>query len=472
MSYMSIPKKAGSIALLILTFLVADQAFPRGFARAAGECLSFNMSVQRTDDELKKLLAICEAESAETSKQLKAQQQKSTTISQDVALLDSLIKKARQQIDVKNQIIAQLGKQITGKQQTITSLTSKEGRQKQSLAQILRAQYEIDKKTITEIVLANESVTVSDFLRDAENFASLNSDIHDALNNIRNTRAQTAEEKAKLETQQVEQANLKIQIEADKKKTEAQQSDKKTLLTQSKNEEASYQALLKKRQAVAAQIRAELIKFQGSGVTARSISFGEAYDYAKIASAKTGVRPAFIMAIMQQETGFGNNVGGCNVRQRPTTPDIADGIYIKSGNPSRKTMIPSNFDNFVAITSSLGLDWKTTPVSCALIRADGSLFGFGGAMGYTQFIPNTWMDVASRVKAHLGIAGAASPWNPRDAVMATAVFMQDRGANAQTYDSEYNAACRYYGACSSYAPSVMGKTAAIQKSIDAIESAN
>lgn len=458
--------------MLAAVLLVADQAVPRSIARAANECLSFDMSVQRTNDELKRLLAICEAESAETTKQLQAQQKKSNSISQDVAALDALIKRSQQQIAVKNTIISQLGNQITGKQKTIVELSTKEQRQRQSLAQILRRQYEVDTSTITDLLLSDERITLSGFLADAEDFSSINSDIHDALNNIRNTRAQTQAEKAELEARRLEQANLKTDLEAQKKKTEAQQNDKKTLLSQSKNQELSYQDLLKRRQAVAAQIRAELIKFQGSGVNARSISFGEAYDYAKLASSKTGVRAAFIMAIMQQETGFGNNVGGCYVTRRPTTPDVPDGIYIKSGNPSRKNMIPSNFDNFVTITSALGLDWKTTPISCALIRADGSLFGYGGAMGYTQFIPNTWMAVDKRVEANLGLSRMANPWEPRDAVMATAVFMQDQGANKQTYQAEYNAACRYYGACSNYASSVMSKTAAIQKNIDAIEAAN
>lgn len=464
-------KKVGILVLLIATLLVSDQAIPRSTVEAANECLSFNLSVQRTNDELKQLLAVCEAESAETTKQLQAQQQKSKTISQDVAALNELIKRSQQQITVKNQIISQLGNQITGKQKTIVELSTREQRQRQSLAQILRRQYEVDSSTVIDLLLSSETTSLSGFLADAENFTSINSDIHDALNNIRNTRAQTQSEKAELEERRLEQANLKTDLEAQKRKTEAQQNDKKTLLSQSKNEELSYQELLKKRQAVAAQIRAELIKFQGSGVTARSISFGEAYDYAKLASSKTGVRPAFVMAIMQQETGFGNNVGGCYVTQRPTTADVADGIYIKSGNPSRKTMIPSNFDNFVSITTALGLDWKKTPISCALIRADGSLFGYGGAMGYTQFIPNTWMAVANRVKTNLGLSRVASPWEPRDAVMATAVFMQDRGASNQTYQTEYNAACNYYGACSSYASSVMSKATAIQKSIDAIEAA-
>ena len=50
-------------------------------------------------------------------------------------------------------------------------------------------------------------------------------------------------------------------------------------------------------------------------------------------------------------------------------------------------------------------------------------------------------------------------------------FVKDLGAAAQTYSSEYNAACRYYGSCAIYAygTNVMSKAATIQKEIDKLE---
>jgi len=205
-----------------------------------------------------------------------------------------------------------------------------------------------------------------------------------------------------------------------------------------------------------------LIQFQGNGMT-KSISFGDAYDYAKLAEKYTGVRAAFIMAIMQQETGFGRNVGGCYLKNDKT----GDGVYIRSGNPTKRTMMVSNIPNFKKITSSLGRDWRKTPVSCAIYR-NGQYFGYGGAMGYTQFIPNSWMGVAKRVESYLKTP-VANPWNPRDAVMAAGVYLHDVGAAKRTYTAEYNAACRYYGACSSYAPSVMARIPRIQGLIDTLE---
>ena len=91
--------------VLLLLFVIISATTGIVFqVSAATGCLSFDLTVQRSDDELRKLLAICDAESKETEAQLNTQKAKSSTIASDVALLDSLIKKAAQQIDIKNQI--------------------------------------------------------------------------------------------------------------------------------------------------------------------------------------------------------------------------------------------------------------------------------------------------------------------------------------------------------------------------------
>ncbi len=418
-------------------------------------------------------LAELEKEMAELNATLSSQKNKSASLQRDVQLLQTRINAAKTNIQKKDLEIKKLGTEIKDKNQTIVSLSNDIETGKENLAELVRKTNEIDHLTLSHAILSSESI--SDFYGDLNTYSSIKRSVHDSVNMVRGVKVKTEEVKRQLEQKQTEEVNNKRAIEQEKLAVERNEQEQKKLLDISKNQEAEYAKVLAARQAEAARIRAELIQFQGSGVESRSISFGEAYDYAKLASQKTGVDPAFIMAIMQQETGFGNNVGGCYLKEKPELPVGGvykpDGIYIKTGNPSRKTMIPSNFDNFVKITAGLGMDWKTTPISCVLTQSDGSLFGHGGAMGYTQFIPNTWMEVEARVRSHLGIS-AANPWNPRDAVMATAVFIMDRGANgsaSQNYNTYYNAACRYYGSCSSYATSVMNKTATIRASIDKLE---
>jgi membrane-bound lytic murein transglycosylase B len=128
---------------------------------------------------------------------------------------------------------------------------------------------------------------------------------------------------------------------------------------------------------------------------------------------------------------------------------------------------------FLRITSALGRDPGTTPVSCRI----GNI-GYGGAMGPAQFIPSTWERIAPKAAAKLGIA-SADPWKPRDAFMASAVYLASLGADAKTYTAERNAACRYYSgrSCDSkrpantfYGDQVANRASKIQGQIDFLES--
>lgn len=392
------------------------------------------------------------------------------SLSGEITKLNTEIKKTSTNIIQKTNLISTIKKEINLKEQTLGQLNEKLRREKESLKKILRKRNELDNFTLFEMILSTKKVSA--FYEDAADFSYVQKSLSDSFDEINILKRDIHGEKISLETKRKEEDDQKYTLTLEKGKIESQKKDRDVALSLSKDKEAGLAELKKLREQEIAKIRSALIKFQGSGVTSRSISFGEAYDYAKAAEKKTGVRAAFIMAIMQQETAFGNNVGGCYLTQKPLPPVNGvyepNGMYIKSGNPSKKNMIPTHYDAFLRITSSLGLDWKKTPISCAIVRADGTIFGHGGAMGYTQFIPGTWELVNQRVQSYLGVT-VANPWNPQHAVMATAVFLQDKGAGNQTYTAEYNAACGYYGQCSTYASSVMTKSANIQISINTLE---
>jgi len=380
------------------------------------------------------------------------------TLSTEITRLTGNINKTSSEISKKNNLIANIKNEIVDRENNLESLNLKLKREKESLSKILRKRYELGDTTILEYLLSAEQVSA--FYEDAPAFSYVQESLSDSFDIIDDLKQNIYGEKKQLEEKRQEEDQERYNLKIEKTKIEGQKQDRDQALNLSKDKEASYEQLKKLREEEARKIRAELIKFQGSGITSRSISFGEAYDYAKQASKKTGVDPAFIMAIMQQETGFGNNVGGCYLKDGVT----GDGVYIKSGNPSKRNIVPGHFPDFQRITGALGRDWKTTPISCAILRSDGTYYGYGGAMGYTQFIPGTWAMVEKRVRSYVG-TDVADPWNPEHAVMATAVFMMDRGASgtpSSNYNTYYNAACRYYGACSSYASSVMSKTANIQ----------
>lgn len=431
---------------------------------AANECLGFNLSGQ-SDDALRRMLAICDAESKETQSQLEAQKSKSSSIAGDVALLDSLIKKAAQQIDIKNQIIAQLGKQIGQKNEKIQTLSGKLEREYNSLSQILRKKNEIDNTTLTEMLLSQ--YRISNFFLDVDNFQTVNQALQDSVDTVKGVRTETASEKAALEQKKLEQAQLKLQIEEQKKKTQVQQADKKELLASSKAQEKSYAELLSQKKAQAGKISAALFKFRGG----QGIPFGDAYRFAKEASQATGVRPAFILAILKQESNYGKYDGGCILVDRSGT-----GKKLSNGEIIPNVMKPSrDLQPFIQIVEDLGFDVSSQQFSCPITaKVNGKYSDYGGAMGPSQFIPSTWLMFKSRIESALGIAHA-NPWNPEHAITATALYMKDLGA--QDSSQERNAACKYYSgrACGSnsafYGNSVIKLMTQIQSDIDIINAA-
>lgn len=457
-----------TVPVLIITILFSQGLFGAATVFASNDCLSFDLSVPRPDDELRRLLAICDAESKETETQLNAQKAKSSTLASDIALLDSLIKKAAQQIDIKNQIIKQLGTQITQKAATIETLSEKLDRERDSLAQILRKKNEIDTTTLTEMLLSKRRV--SEFFLDIDNFQTVNAALQNSVNVVTGVRTTTTKEKEDLEKKKLEQANLKNQIEADKKKTESQKADKNSLLANSKQQEATYQKLLADKKAQAAKISAQLFKFKGN----QGIPFGDAYRYAKEASQATGVRAAFILAILKQESEYGKYDGGCVLTDTTT----ATGRRVSNGETIPNVMKASrDLQPFLAIVKALGFNPLEQQFSCPM-KINGAYSGYGGAVGPSQFIPSTWVMFEDRIEKALGIAHA-NPWNPEHAIMATALYMKDLGAQNQS--AERDAACKYYSGrgCNAvgvtnafYGNSVMKLMAQIQKDIDVIEAAN
>lgn len=236
------------------------------------------------------------------------------------------------------------------------------------------------------------------------------------------------------------------------------ESEKNVLLKINKGQEAAYQSVLAERQKKAAQIRAALFALRDSA----SIQFGKALEYATAASLKTGVRPAFILAILKQESNLGQNVGSCLLSDLTT----GNGVGKNTGNPFEKVMkAPRDTVPFVDLTSRLGLDWKSTPVSCPIGSAKYYVGrGFGGGMGPAQFIPSTWQGMESTIAAAVGKA-TPDPWNASDAFMASALFLRDLGASGGGYSAEIRAACKYYGsggASCTYGTQVMAKASDIQ----------
>ncbi|MFA5889195.1 MAG: lytic murein transglycosylase [Candidatus Paceibacterota bacterium] len=412
-----------------------------------------------TQDEQEALwraeLAQTEADIAKWQSILDSTKANTASLQQEAAVLNAKIKQAQAFIKQRNVQIAKLDVSIKEKTKTITSLEAQIEKGRESLAQLLRKTNEIDQFSLTEVMLSDEDL--SSFFSDIDSFQTIKKALADLFVQIRDTKDLTEKEKASLAKQQDQQLDQKAAMALEQKKVQADEKQKQYLITINKTQEKTYAQVLAERQAKAAEIKAKLFKLAGGSV---AIPFGTALTYAQNASNKTNVSPAFLLAILTQESNLGANVGKCYLTDATT----GAGVGVESGKTFSNLMKPTrDVQPFLEITNRLGYNAYKTVVSCPI----AGVAGYGGAMGPAQFIPSTWKIFEERLKDTLG--HDANPWDAQDAFMASAMYLGDLGAKAGTYSSELRAACKYYGSggsTCSYGRSVMGLKASIQSDID------
>lgn len=383
-------------------------------------------------------LAALEQEIAEKQALLDGQKTKSASLQRDIDIIKTKIGKAKLDIKSQNLIIEKLSGEISKKASKIESLSEKILREKESLAQLIRKTNEIEKTNLVHLLLASK--TLSELYGDLDAFASVKEAVKDSVDEVREIKQDTEEEKEALKKKQDEEINAKKKLEQVQREMEKNEKEQKTLLSISKDKEKEYERLKAERERRAAEIRSALFALRDTS----AIPFGKALEHANFASSKTGVRPALILAILTQESKLGENIGSCYLRDTST----GAGVGKNTGTPIAKVMKPErDVAPFLDITGKIGLDPFNTPVSCPW------KIGYGGAMGPSQFIASTWKMFESRIASAVGVS-TPNPWEPRDAIMATAIYMKDLGANLQTFSAERDAACRYYSGRSCSDPSV------------------
>ena len=438
-------KKAIIFILLGFLFLNVQEV------RAVFDCLALTISSNQSDkDYCQNELNQIEAQLTDLLNKQKEQQKQTGTLKGDVDYLTSQINALKIKIKARALAIAQLKVNIKEKIVKIQSLSDKIDREHESLAQLLRNTNEFDDETIVHLILSDASI--SNFYSDLESYASIKQAVKASADIIRGIKSDTEIVKKDLEKKQNAETDAKVELENAQKKVAQSEAEKKQLLAISKEKEQAYQKLAAEKKSRADKIRAALFALRDT----KAIPFGTALEYAKAAESKTGVRPAFLLAIITQETNLGANIGTCN---RPDDP------------PSKnwKAVMKPDRDQapFERITAALGLNPYLMPVSCPWKG------GWGGAMGPSQFIPSTWELYADKIASALGISGMPNPWEPKDAFFASAIYLGELGADNGGYTAERTAALKYYAgsnwnkkANAFYGNNVMKKAISIQADID------
>ncbi len=428
--------------------------------------------------QLEKDLAHLESLIEQQQKLLDSKKGERVSLERDLEIINAEIKKSRAVIEAQKLEISKLENEIFDKNKTILELEEKIGREKESLASLIRRTAEIDDHSLVELVFSGKSF--SEFFEEFDEFHEVKKALEKSFRELEYLRDKNIKATEVLNSRKAEEEELQELQKLQKARLEKQENQKVHVLHVTKGEEDRYQKLISANKKTAAQIRSELFELRGSA----AINLGDAIQFATFAGSKTGIRPALILGVLKQETRLGEFLG--------------NGVWTRDMHPTRDRPL------FKVITDTLGLDPDRMPVSAK------PGYGWGGAMGPAQFIPSTWSCYGGyintktgdcnnrarkydwdtfwagpwkydakfdRLRAVRGKQSPSNPWDNQDAFIAAAILMKDNGADAGTLYAERLAALRYFAGWSNatnpayafYGDGVMEHTAYFQKQIDTLK---
>jgi membrane-bound lytic murein transglycosylase B len=348
--------------------------------------------------------------------QITADEQKGTSLTGAINGLNAQIAKVKLQIQATSLMLQEINGQITDTESQIAITQGNVADEKVAVADLLQTLYESDQTSLLESFLENPQL--SDLWNETENISLLEANLNADVVQLNTLTGQLQDQDQQLAVSESAAASAQAYETAQAQQITTTKDQESQLLTETKGEESAYQTLVTQTKQTAAQIRNQIFQLLGGG----SLTFEQAYQYAKVSSQATGVDPALILAVLDRESALGENVGQCSYKT---------------------AMSPSNIPIFLQIVQQLGLNPDDMMVSCP--NADGV---YGGAMGPAQFEPSTWELYASSVASVTG-DNPPSPWSNADAFVATALYLKDamQGCVA-TYsakvDQERCTAAKYY----------------------------
>ena len=381
---------------------------------------------------------------------------KSTTLQSEISKMNAKISQIQLEIRSLALSINKTGLEIGAAEVQITDSENKIEKHKLALAQFVKLVNKNDQTTLTELLIANASL--SDFFNALNNVKTTQQNLKDSIVAIRALKNDLEIKKTDLEDKKAELERSRTMQEMSKNDLDSSKSSINKLLKETKGQESKYQELVKKSQKDIEAIRSQITYLAQNGITAE-----EAVKYGQLAAIRTGIRPAYLLAELNQESGLGINVGKCII------VDATSGAskHIVTGKVSARGINPTrDLPLFLRITEGLGKDPFQTVISC------WPGYGWGGAMGPAQFIPSTWMgyrDEVTRLTGH----NPANPWSIEDAFVAAASKLAHDGADSKTKAGEIAASKRYFcgsatstnSKCVNYANMVQRKAAEIEANL-------
>ncbi len=380
--------------------------------------------IQQQQTQLQQQLKDIEKQIASYEQQIKTVQSQKNTLANKLKQLNAQRAKIQLQIQESQALIKDTTRKLDQTQGQIAVQQDKLARLQEQMGEVVQELYKQDRRTLIDILLSGDNL--SDFFGELNGYERINDGLSAIAAQVKVETDSLEAQKAHLADQKQQQQNFFSIIQLQNQELTGTIKDQDTLLQETKGKEAAYQNQLADQKQQAAAIRNRMYTLLELG---KQITFGQAVAVAQWASAQTGVRAAFLLGILTQESNLGSNVGTCNRLNDP--PSKSWRVVMK---PDRDQA------PFQQITSALNLPIDTTPISCPMHDANGNQIGWGGAMGPAQFIPSTWLGYAGKISAITG--KTANPWDIRDAFLAASLKLKADGGGTQS--GEWAAAMKYF----------------------------
>lgn len=409
---------------------------------------------QRQIDELQRQIEQYQA-------QAEVAGQQSKSLQTEIARLNARIGQLNAQIDQLEASIDETGLEIRQTSDQISEAEQKLNLHSQALGQYLRETDRTDQQSLAQILLQHDSL--SDFFDYVHSVQLTQDNLRLTIRSVTELQVALDDRRDDLEGKKTNLEKLRSLQELQKRDLAGTKGSKDQLLKQTKGQEAKFQQLVQKSQQDLARLREQISFLLQGGITVE-----DAVKYAQLAAIGVGIRPAFLLALLEVESRLGKNVGTGNWKDDMYLCYLRLADIAKTAD--RKTYYRNRAETeknaFMAVIGKLGLDPDGVKVS----REPS--YGCGGAMGPAQFIPSTWLGYESEVARITGHT-ATNPWNFQDAFTASAIKLARSGATTKDRTGEIRAAKAYISGnpsctsstCNSYANTILQKAAQIEQDL-------
>ncbi|MEK7536973.1 MAG: lytic murein transglycosylase [Patescibacteria group bacterium] len=414
---------------------------------------SSSADVQQEISERERQIQELERQKEEYEREILEKQGAAKTLQNEIFIFDTRIKQLQLEIRTLDLAIQKTGLEIDETVKSIDEALSKIEKIKRSLGEFLRLVYQSDQENLFEILLKNRDL--SDFFGNLESIRDSQEKAQFTIKELKQLKTELEQRQDQLGQRRTEQVGLRNIQEIQKREVDSRKKEKDNILKVTKGEEKKFQQLAKQTDQDIEKIRNQIRFLLEQGITLE-----EALKFGQLAAIRVGIRPAFLLAILDVESGLGRNVGTGNWL------DDMYNCYKRRGKPTRAETEKSAF---FAVIGKLGLNSDSVKVS----RAPN--YGCGGALGPAQFIPSTWLIYEAEV-ARLTGHNPPNPWSIEDAFMAAAVYLANAGATSQNQTAEIKAANAYLSGkancrqsiCRYYSNLVLQKAGQIEKDLPRI----